>query len=226
MIDFPAERVTRVRAFLELRTRHEGDGFEPIHRTLSQSYKAGNAKVRVAEYIGVIAFLFTGTPEDFDALSIDRALAVAERIFARDPSKTAGKPSGGLLFDHAKAILTAEHVKTDGYVDVEAHHLTFLGGELLFRRVVEALVQPYVEEPRDRARTYAEATVTDVPLFLRPEPLRSTLKLCRHWPEWETALRMAEMHERRLSAVKKEEDRSQRKASQPRSGPPSRMRGR
>ena len=190
MIEFPQARVERVQTFLRQRYASEAEddwGFEPVHRTLAQSYKVDRAITEVARLVGAVAYLFTGEPEEWDKLDADGGLREAERIFRNGSPEI---PSRSLLLDHARAVLevkprpkgpeTRPWVK---YVDFEHAHLTLLGGRELFLRTVQALVQPYAEP--QMVITFAQAAFLDVGLWLRPKVIKAALASgVRHWPNW------------------------------------------
>jgi len=57
MIEFPAKRLSRVRKMIR-EGRFQGDAaFEPVHRTLADSFKVDAAQWRIARLIGAIGFL-------------------------------------------------------------------------------------------------------------------------------------------------------------------------
>ncbi|MBI5500636.1 MAG: hypothetical protein HY907_10380 [Deltaproteobacteria bacterium] len=190
MIEFPQDRVGRVQAFLQRRFSPEAEddwAFEPVHRTLAQSYKVDRAITEVARLVGAVAYLFTGEPEEFEKLDADAGLREAERIFRNGPPEV---PSRSLLHDQARAVLgvkprpkgpeTRPWVK---YIDYEHAHLTLLGGRELFLRTVQALVQPYAEP--ETVLTFAQAVFLDIGLWLRPKVIKSALASAgRRWPHW------------------------------------------
>ena len=186
MIEFHTERARRVREFLATLSRGPDDAYEPTHRTLAQSYKVDRAQTDVARLVGAIAFLFTGEPESFQDLLPEDSLCEALRIFRADEHEGASR---SLLLDHARAVLEAQPRREHrGYIDWEQQHLTFLGGRMLFQRVVEALIAPYEEQ--HGWRTFAQAAAADVSMWLLPAVIRRRLdEGARHWPDWKSASR-------------------------------------
>jgi hypothetical protein len=190
MIEFPQARVERVQALLRQRYSPEAEddwAFEPVHRTLAQSYKVDRAITDCARLVGAVAYLFTGEPEEFDKLDADAGLREAERIFRDGPPEV---PSRSLLLDHARAVLTVKPRPKGpdtrpwvSYIDYEPAHLTLLGGRELFLRTVQALVQPYAEP--QMVITFAQAAFLDVGLWLRPKVVKAALASAgRRWPNW------------------------------------------
>ncbi len=185
MIEFPAARIEKVKKYLAATSRYEDEvRFESVHRTLSQSLKVHHSQIAAAQYIGAIGYLFTGEPEEFDHLDAVSGMEVAARIFHRGERKTLSR---SLLFDHAFQVLNVVPASEDrGYVDFESAHLTLLGGELLFGRIVEALVTPYVEPPNG-AMSFAQATFRDCSFWMTNTAIERAIRKARHWPDWDTA---------------------------------------
>jgi hypothetical protein len=187
MIDLPLERVEKVRAFLAEVSTGDLWRFEATHRAPAQSYQVYTAQIMVARYIGAMSYLLIGEPSGFDDLGPDDGMPLATRLFIRDSDKEPGTPTRGLLYEHAHQVLTLEPMRMDSYIDLEAGHLTLLGGELLFGRIVEAMVTPYHERPEgDDVPTDAESVFRKLSSWLTPGVIAIATRERRHWSDWDT----------------------------------------
>lgn len=192
MIEFKPERVERVREFLENCDEHGDDAFDHIHRAMACSYKIEpRAKCDTASLIGAIGYLFTGEPEDFVYMHPDRAMELAGRLF-NDRTPESRVHGSTLLHDHALAVFSVKPENRGGYIDLEQHHLTLIGGRYLFLMAVRALVEPYehCEGGGPGIITYKQAVIEDVSYQLRPEIIEAALAdNPRHWKFWKDILR-------------------------------------
>ncbi len=191
MIEFPEDRVERVRKLIESYDPGEDDSYAPIHKVLSQSFKAVRLKHDGIRMMAAISYLFTGEPEDLEVTDVEVGRRLAVRLFGGEKRLGADQD---LLLRHALRLLAvepAEKGRNEGYIDYEDEHLTLIGGFTLLLCIVRALVAPY--EPRDARNpgmlTSKQIVLTDLAMWLRRDVIRAALDAgYRHWPFWDEYL--------------------------------------